>query len=391
MLAAIRLPFHTGFGHVQPRAALAGGGSLRQCAAPPSAICDHRKSQIVTLLNTWPYDGVSDDADACSHGQSFSPVGRSVIGIAHQSGCDHCLNACRERAVGAGAGGDSAAGWAARDARGLCPRRTGLPAFAQITPRRTLTIEGPAGPIGLRILVPDEVRGVYLHIHGGGWIVGSNDTWDEQLDYFGREAGMVAVSLDYRLAPEHPAPAAIDDCVAVASWLIAHVQPGIRHVLAVDRRRIRRVQSRRPDAAPAPRGRERRGLQGSEPAVRRLRSVTHPQRISGEGRTVHQPRGDAAVREAFAEEIDLKDPALSPLYADLHDLPPALFSVGSVKSLLDDSLFMFVRWPAAGNFAHLAVYPGGTHGFNTLGGELAAAGNWGIATFLKAMRTEAAS
>ena len=58
----------------------------------------------------------------------------------------------------------------------------GLPASPKSPRARTLTIEGPAGPIGLRVLVPDEVRGVYLHIHGGGWVVGSNDTWDGQLE-----------------------------------------------------------------------------------------------------------------------------------------------------------------------------------------------------------------
>lgn len=58
----------------------------------------------------------------------------------------------------------------------------GLPASPKPPRARTLTIEGAAGPIGLRMLVPEEVRGVYLHIHGGGWLVGSNDTWDEQLE-----------------------------------------------------------------------------------------------------------------------------------------------------------------------------------------------------------------
>jgi acetyl esterase len=87
-----------------------------------------------------------------------------------------------------------------------------------------MIISGPRGRIELRVLVPREVRGVFLHLHGGGWILGSNDTWDQQLELFGRAAGMVAVSPNYRLAPEHPAPAAVDDCVAVASWLILHAE-----------------------------------------------------------------------------------------------------------------------------------------------------------------------
>jgi acetyl esterase/lipase len=58
-----------------------------------------------------------------------------------------------------------------------------------------------------------------------------------------------------------------------------------------------------------------------------------------------------------------RDPEYSPLYADLGGLPPALFTVGTLDPLLDDSLFMAARWKAAGNRAELAVYPESIHGF----------------------------
>jgi acetyl esterase/lipase len=264
----------------------------------------------------------------------------------------------------------------------------GLPASPKSQRARTTTIDGPAGPIALRIFVPDEVRGVYLHVHGGGWIVGSNDTWDQQLEYFGREAGMVAVSLDYRLAPEHPAPAAIEDCVAVASWLIEHAEQAFgtswlaiggesagSNLAALTLIRLR-------DA----------GKAGAFKAASLLfgcfdLSLT-PSVFRAQGAPFVSLDAMRQFTEAFAGSEDLKSSSISPLYADLQDLPPALFSVGSIDPLLDDSLFMHMRWQAAGNGAQLAIYPGGTHGFNSFDGELAAAGNQGIAQFLNAMRVQ---
>jgi acetyl esterase/lipase len=58
-----------------------------------------------------------------------------------------------------------------------------------------------------------------------------------------------------------------------------------------------------------------------------------------------------------------RSPEVSPLYADLRDMPPALFTVGMVDPLLDDNLFMATRWQAAGNETTLRIYPESIHGF----------------------------
>ncbi len=77
-------------------------------------------------------------------------------------------------------------------------------------------------------------------------------------------------------------------------------------------------------------------------------------------------------------------PAGAPLYADLHDMLPALFTVGTLDPLLDDTLFMSARWLAAGNQTELAIYPGGTHGFHAFPTRLAKQARAHMLSFLRA-------
>jgi len=84
---------------------------------------------------------------------------------------------------------------------------------------------------------------------------------------------------------------------------------------------------------------------------------------------------------AYLSGADARHPLGSPLYADLHDLPPALFTVGSADHLLDDSLFMAARWAVYGNASELAVYPDCVHGFTGFPLELAKRANERIDEF----------
>ena len=86
----------------------------------------------------------------------------------------------------------------------------------------------------------------------------------------------------------------------------------------------------------------------------------------------------------YAPDVSKRgDPDMSALYADVHAMPAALFSVGTLDPFLDDSLFLYARWIAAGNEAELAVYPGGTHGFNMFPLAIAKTANARIDAFLK--------
>jgi acetyl esterase len=88
------------------------------------------------------------------------------------------------------------------------------------------TIDGPAGPIGVRLYWPpadtEDPLPVVVFIHGGGWSVGDLDTYDGEARNHAVGAGAVVVSVDYRLAPEHPYPAAVDDAWAATQWVAAH-------------------------------------------------------------------------------------------------------------------------------------------------------------------------
>lgn len=82
-------------------------------------------------------------------------------------------------------------------------------------------IPGPAGAVSVRLYVP-EGRGpfpVLLYLHGGGWISGNLDTGDSGCRSFCRQVGCLVLSVDYRLPPEHPFPAGLEDCYAAACWL----------------------------------------------------------------------------------------------------------------------------------------------------------------------------
>ncbi|MBU8810369.1 alpha/beta hydrolase [Mycolicibacterium goodii] len=88
------------------------------------------------------------------------------------------------------------------------------------------TIDGPAGPIPVRVYrppTPENVKlPVVLFFHGGGWSVGDLDSYDTTARRHAAGAEAVVVSVDYRLAPEHPYPAAVDDVWAATQWVAAH-------------------------------------------------------------------------------------------------------------------------------------------------------------------------
>jgi acetyl esterase len=250
---------------------------------------------------------------------------------------------------------------------------------------RTIIITGKDGnEIPLRVIAPANPRGIYLHLHGGGWVLGGADMQDPMLERIADNTGQAVVSVEYRLAPEHPYPAGPDDCETAAAWL---VQNG-KQEFGTDALTI---------------GGESAGGHLSAVTVLRMRdhygytgfrganlvygafdmSLTPSQRWFGNTRLVLRTIDIQQFANAFLPTVtDRRVADISPLYADLNGLCPALFSVGTKDALVDDTLFMHARWIAAGNAAELAIYPGGAHGFTLFPNDLSKAATARMDVFL---------
>jgi acetyl esterase len=79
---------------------------------------------------------------------------------------------------------------------------------------RDIAVPGPGGDVPVRLLVPEDAHGTVVYIHGGGWVMGSVETFDAPLRALANASGATVAAVEYRLAPEHVFPAALDDCLA---------------------------------------------------------------------------------------------------------------------------------------------------------------------------------
>jgi len=229
------------------------------------------------------------------------------------------------------------------------------------------TIPGPAGPVPLRVFIPEQVAGVYLHIHGGGFVLGEACASDRRNEHIAKTCHLAVVSVDYRLAPEHVYPAGPDDCEAAALWFIREAP----HEFGSERLLIGGESAGANLAVGALlRVRDRHGFQGFAAAnlvfgVYDLSGTPSGPLLGDDALTMNFRSMEWFGDQYVPDRGRLRDPDLSPLWACLDAMPPALFTVGTLDPLLDDSLFMHARWQAAGNRSQLAVYPGGPHGFTS--------------------------
>ncbi|MSP43309.1 MAG: alpha/beta hydrolase [Alphaproteobacteria bacterium] len=249
---------------------------------------------------------------------------------------------------------------------------------------KTRTIASPAGPLTLRTFTPQKVEGIYFHIHGGGWVVGSADGQDMLLESIAKNCNLAVVSVEYRLAPEHPYPAGPDDCEAAALWVTQNAKReyGSERIFIGGESAGGHLS-----AVTIMRMRDRHGYTGFAGAnlvygVFDLGLTPSAANWGTEPLILPTPTMQWCI-DHFVTRDKVRLPDVSPLYADASNLPPALFTVGTQDLLRDDTLFMYARWIAGGNKAELAVYPGGPHGFTLLQTQLAKDGRARCEAFLR--------
>jgi acetyl esterase/lipase len=238
----------------------------------------------------------------------------------------------------------------------------------------------------VRIITPSQgqARAVYLEIHGGGFYLGAAARSDTSNAQLADALGLAMVSVDYRLAPEHPWPGAPDDCETAALWLVEQAEAmfGTARLLI---------------------GGASAGATLAMTTLLRLRDRGQVRPFAGAvlqfgayDLSGQSPSGRIYAHEWFIQAYaghvaDRTNPDVSPLYGDLHGLPPALLVAGTLDIILEDSLAMAARLSAAGNEVDLRLFPKSPHGFTSLPTAMATAALDSIQSWLADLLDEPAA
>jgi acetyl esterase/lipase len=211
-------------------------------------------------------------------------------------------------------------------------------AFGEYKPASDVTVfEIDAAGVPCQwITAPDVPQDrLIIYFHGGAYAACSPTTHQDLISRLSRASGAAALGVDYRLAPEHPFPAAVDDAIAAYNWALGHGFEPSNIVLAGDSAGGGLVLSALLNARDA-------GV--PLPAAGVCFSPWVDLECTGESMAANDHLDDfikygglAARAESYLSGADPKNPLASALYADLHGLPPLLVHVGSAETLLDDS------------------------------------------------------
>lgn len=210
---------------------------------------------------------------------------------------------------------------------------------------------------------------VLLYLHGGAYVLGSCRTHRQMVSHIARAAGINVLLPEYRLAPEHPFPAALDDAVGVYQSLLDDGFGSDDIFIAGDSAggglTVATLLSLRHKGLPMP-------------AAAVLLSPFLDVTASGESaitRAEQDPWFDAKDMHVVAENYcgkgaDLKDPLISPVFANVAGLPPTLIQVGDDEILLSDSTRFAEKMNAAGLDVEIEIWPGMWHVFQLFVGKM---------------------
>jgi len=195
---------------------------------------------------------------------------------------------------------------------------------------------------------------VVLYLHGGGYVIGSPRSHRHLAAAIAGAAGAGALLLDYRLAPEHPFPAAVEDATAAYRWLLDQAIAPERIVIAGDSAggglTVATLLALREARVPLPAG----GVCISPWVDLTCSGASYATKADAD--PIVQRSGVEEMARAYLGATPPRTPLASPLFADLRGLPPLLIHVGSDEVLLDDAVQLAARAKAAGVDVTLEVY-----------------------------------
>ncbi|NQV81134.1 MAG: alpha/beta hydrolase [Alphaproteobacteria bacterium] len=214
------------------------------------------------------------------------------------------------------------------------------------------------GGVAAEVLTPagaDTSRAI-VHLHGGGFVFGSPRTHRTIGAFLAKESGVPVYMVDYRLAPEHPCPAALDDSVSAYDWLIGQGMPASSIAVSGDSAgggvalSLAAILAQRGEAQPA-------ALLLQSPWTDLSCSFDTYDMLEGVDPTATRDRLLAMAKLYVGDGGDLRAPIVSPCFADLTGLPPMLIQVGGSESMMGDSIALYGQAKRHGVQADLEVWP----------------------------------
>ena len=208
-----------------------------------------------------------------------------------------------------------------------------------------------------------------LYLHGGGYSVGSIASHRRLVGHLAKAAGVRGLSVEYRLAPEDPFPAGLDDAVTAFSWLLREGYEAGRIGVAGDSAggglALATALALRERGLPAP-----GGLVLLSPWTDLASTGDSLTGNVGKDLVLRRVASDAPGIGWYAGDHDVKNPLISPLYADFADFAPFIVHVGGDELLLDDATRLAERASAAGCEVTIEVWPEMQHVFQIAAGNV---------------------